>query len=174
MARKKLRWQAFVELNQAVLADLHPAPDWHGLRVVACDGTTLYLPTTHPDTIDGVRVCGGQIKRGAIAGNHTQAMPIWCGMEVCQNRLVKFNKGLPTQLLARHAESVVMSATAQGQGNPGEELIKLDLQRAHQIDEQDANDALEGENGAAGKVASSLSMSGNKVHGRDEGVNFID
>jgi hypothetical protein len=95
-------------------------------------------------------------------------------MEVCQNRLVKFNKGLPTQLLARHAESVVMSATAQGQGNPGEELIKLDLQRAHQIDEQDANDALEGENGAAGKVASSLSMSGNKVHGRDEGVNFID
>ncbi len=51
MARKKLRWQAFVELNQAVLADLHPAPDWHGLRVVACDGTTLYLPTTHPDTI---------------------------------------------------------------------------------------------------------------------------
>ena len=51
MARKKLRWQAFVELNQAVLADLHPSPDWHGLRVVACDGTTLYLPTTHPDTI---------------------------------------------------------------------------------------------------------------------------
>ena len=67
-----------------------------------------------------------------------------------------------------------MSATAQGQGNSGEELIKLDLQRAHQIDEQDANDALEGENGAAGKVASSLSMSGNEVHGRDEGVNFID
>ena len=101
-------------------------------------------------------------------------MPIWRGMEVCQNRLVKFNKGLPTQLLARHAESVVMSATAQGQGNPGEELIKLDLQRAHQIDEQDADDALEGENGAAGKVASSLAMSGNEVHGSDEGVNFID
>ena len=114
-------------------------------------------------------------KKGcAIPGNHAQAMPIWRGMEVCQNSLVKFDKGLPTQLLARHAESVVMSATAQGQGNPGEELIKLDLQRAHQIDEQDADDALEGENGAAGKVASSLAMSGNEVHGRDEGVNFID
>lgn len=51
MARKKLRWQAFVELNQAVLEDLSPAPDWHGFRVVAGDGTTLYLPTTHPDTL---------------------------------------------------------------------------------------------------------------------------
>ncbi|PRP68760.1 hypothetical protein BUE93_20585 [Chromobacterium amazonense] len=51
MARKKLRWQAFVELNQAVLADLRPAPDWHGFRVVAGDSTTLYLPTTHPDTL---------------------------------------------------------------------------------------------------------------------------
>ena len=51
MARKKLRWQAFIELNQAVLEDLNPAPDWHGFRVVAGDGTTLYLPTTHPDTV---------------------------------------------------------------------------------------------------------------------------
>lgn len=51
MARKKLRWQAFVELNQAVLEDLRPAPDWHGFRVVAGDSTTLYLPTSHPDTI---------------------------------------------------------------------------------------------------------------------------
>ena len=109
-----------------------------------------------------------------IAPGNVAATKIWRGMEVCQNRLVKFDKGLPTQLLARHAESIVMSATAQGQGNPGEELIKLDLQRAHQIDEQDADDALEGENGAAGKVASSLAMSGNEVHGRDEGVNFID
>jgi len=61
MARKKLRWQAFVELNQAVLQDLHPAPDWHGFRVVAGDGTTLHLPTTHPDTIreggDGFGCC---------------------------------------------------------------------------------------------------------------------
>jgi hypothetical protein len=52
MARKKLRWSAFVELNQMILADL---PDtvarWHGLRVIAGDSTTLYLPTTHPDTI---------------------------------------------------------------------------------------------------------------------------
>ncbi len=47
-----------------------------------------------------------------------------------------------------------MSATAQGQGKPGEELITLDLQRAHQIDEQDTNDAIKGENGAAGKVVS--------------------
>ena len=46
-----LRWVLLATLNQAVLADLHPAPDWHGLRVVACDGATLYLPTTHPDTI---------------------------------------------------------------------------------------------------------------------------
>lgn len=51
MARKKLRWQAFVELNQAVLEDLRPAPDWYGFRVVAGDSTTLYLPTTHPETI---------------------------------------------------------------------------------------------------------------------------
>jgi hypothetical protein len=51
MARKKLRWQAFVELNQAILEDLNPVPDWHGFRVVAGDGTTLYLPTTHPDTL---------------------------------------------------------------------------------------------------------------------------
>ncbi|PRP71724.1 hypothetical protein BUE93_04770 [Chromobacterium amazonense] len=51
MARKKLRWTAFAELNQAVLDGLNPPPTWHGLRVVAGDGTTLYLPTTHPDTI---------------------------------------------------------------------------------------------------------------------------
>jgi hypothetical protein len=44
----------------------------------------------------------------------------------------------------------------------------------HQIDEQDADDALEGEDGAADKVASGLAISGNEVHGRDEGVNFID
>jgi hypothetical protein len=50
MARKKLRWQIFVELNQAVLDDLNPAPDWHGLRVVAGDGTTLFAHHTprHP------------------------------------------------------------------------------------------------------------------------------
>ena len=71
-----------------------------------------------------------------------------------KSRLVKFDKDLPAQLLACHAESVVMSATAQGQGKPGEELITLDLQRAHQIDEQDTNDAIKGENGAAGKVVS--------------------
>lgn len=51
MARKKLRWQAFVELNQAILDDFNGSSDWHGFRVVAGDGTTLYLPTTHPDTI---------------------------------------------------------------------------------------------------------------------------
>lgn len=51
MARKKLRWQAFVELNQAVLKDINPIQNWHGFRVIAGDGTTLYLPTTHPDTI---------------------------------------------------------------------------------------------------------------------------
>ncbi len=51
MARKKLRWEAFVELNDAVVQDLPPAPDWHGFRVVAADGTSIYLPTTHPDTI---------------------------------------------------------------------------------------------------------------------------
>ena len=58
-----------------------------------------------------------------------------------KSRLVKFDKDLPAQLLACHAESVVMSATTQGQGKPGKELITLDLQRAHQIDEQGTNDA---------------------------------
>lgn len=51
MVHKKLCWQAFIELNQAVLEDLTPAPDWNGFRVVAGDGTTLYLPTTHPDMV---------------------------------------------------------------------------------------------------------------------------
>ncbi len=67
-----------------------------------------------------------------------------------------------------------MSATAQGQGKPGEELITLNLQRAHQIDEQDTNDAIKGENGAAGKVASGLAVSGDAIHGSDGAVDFID
>ena len=46
MAPKKLCWQVFVELNQAVLDDLNPAPDWHGLRVVAGDGTALFAHHT--------------------------------------------------------------------------------------------------------------------------------
>jgi len=114
-------------------------------------------------------------KKGcAIPGNHAQAMPVRSGIEVIQHRLVKFDKDLPAQLLACHAESVVMSATTQGQGTPGKELITLGLQRAHQIDEQGTNDALKGENGAAGKVASGLAVSGDVIHRSDEFVDFID
>jgi len=51
MARKKLNWSAFTELNQAIVADVSTTARWHGYRVVAADSTTLMLPTHHPDTI---------------------------------------------------------------------------------------------------------------------------
>ncbi len=52
MARKKLKPSVFVDLNQHLLAQAPSAGRrWHGWRVVAADSTTLYLPTTHPDTI---------------------------------------------------------------------------------------------------------------------------
>jgi hypothetical protein len=46
-ARQKLKASAFVELNQCLrdLAEAHcPTPRWLGLRLVACDATTLRLP----------------------------------------------------------------------------------------------------------------------------------
>jgi hypothetical protein len=46
-ARQKLKASAFVELNQCLLdlAEAHwPTPRWCGLRLVACDATTLRLP----------------------------------------------------------------------------------------------------------------------------------
>jgi len=52
MARKKLKPSVFVDLNQRLLAQAPAVTSrWHGWRVLAADSTTLYLPTTHPDTI---------------------------------------------------------------------------------------------------------------------------
>lgn len=52
MARKKLKPSVFVELNQTLLAHSPPPRQrWHHWRVVAADSTTLYLPTTHCQTI---------------------------------------------------------------------------------------------------------------------------
>lgn len=52
MARKKLKPSVFVDLNQRLLAQAPAvARRWFGWRVLAADSTTLYLPTTHPDTI---------------------------------------------------------------------------------------------------------------------------
>jgi len=52
MARKKLKPSVFVELNNTLLSDVPPgASRWHGWRVVAADSTTLYLPTSHVQTI---------------------------------------------------------------------------------------------------------------------------
>lgn len=47
MARKKLAVSCFTDLNDALLtavADIFAQGRWHGLRVVACDSTTLRLP----------------------------------------------------------------------------------------------------------------------------------
>lgn len=47
MARKKLAVSCFTDLNDALLtavADIFDQDRWHGLRVVACDSTTLRLP----------------------------------------------------------------------------------------------------------------------------------
>jgi hypothetical protein len=65
---------------------------------------------------------------GNLGGSNWTLSRAKCNTLLVKFRLIRFNKGLPTQLLARPAESIVMSATTQGQGNPGEELIKLDLQ----------------------------------------------
>lgn len=46
-ARQKLKATAFVELNQRLLGLAEapwPSPRWRGLRLVACDATTLRLP----------------------------------------------------------------------------------------------------------------------------------
>lgn len=52
MARKKLKPSAFVELNQMLLQHApQPRHRWCGWRVIAADSTTLYLPTTHRQTI---------------------------------------------------------------------------------------------------------------------------
>lgn len=53
MARKNLSVSCFVELNEAMLAavaEVFAPGRWHGLRVVACDSTTLRLPLSCSDT----------------------------------------------------------------------------------------------------------------------------
>jgi len=53
-ARAKFRYQAFVELNQHLIQyfESHfPLRTWHGLRLLAIDGTTLTLPK-NDDTLE--------------------------------------------------------------------------------------------------------------------------
>ncbi len=48
-ARKKLKASAFVELNQALLAEFYRSPwvkRWHGYRLLAIDGSSVELPST--------------------------------------------------------------------------------------------------------------------------------
>jgi hypothetical protein len=61
-----------------------------------------------------------------------------------------------------------------GTGNAGKRTDHARLAATHQIDEQGTNDALKGENGTAGKVASGLAVSGDVIHRSDESVDFID
>lgn len=49
-ARSKLRYEAFIELNQGVCEDFYkdfPYYKWNNFRLVGCDGSTLVLPN-HP------------------------------------------------------------------------------------------------------------------------------
>ena len=53
MARKKLAVSCFTDLNEALLASvagIFAHGRWHGLRIVACDSTTLRLPLSCPTT----------------------------------------------------------------------------------------------------------------------------
>lgn len=90
-----------------------------GIGVVA---TEAFAAVAHR-----VGMSGWQIQRRAIAGNHPETMPDRGGGEIFQDGLVEFDERLPAQLLARHAEGIVIGATSGGEREMGEKLIELDL-----------------------------------------------
>lgn len=50
-ARKRLKYQAFIELNEALIGFFYkhfPYRTWHGFRLLASDGSTIKVPKTQP------------------------------------------------------------------------------------------------------------------------------
>lgn len=117
---------------------------------------------------------GGQMQGCAIAGDDPETMPVRSGVEILQDSLVEFDESLPAQLLARHPEGIVIGVAPGRKREAGEELIQFDLERSHQVDQQDTDDPFKGKDGAPGEVAGSLAMTGNKVHRSDKCVDLID
>ncbi len=102
-ARKKLKYEAFVELNDhAVSAFYEGAPirRWHGYRLLAVDGSTLRLPNTPGvrNTFDAVE---GEVPLGRLSELYDVMNHVMIGTEFSA---MEMGEGFHAELLLPRAE----------------------------------------------------------------------
>jgi len=101
-ARKKLKFEAFVELNdQAVSAFYADAPieRWHGHRLLAVDGTTLRLPNT-PEVRNTFDALEGEVPLGRLSELYDVCNDIVIGAEFSA---LEIGEGFHAELLLPRA-----------------------------------------------------------------------
>ena len=101
-ARKKLKFEAFVELNDHALATFYadaPIKRWHDYRLLAVDGTTLRLPNT-PDIRNAFAAKEGQVPLGRLSELYDVCNDLVIGAEFST---MDIGEGFQAELLLNRA-----------------------------------------------------------------------